>query len=477
MKNSFLLSLVAIGLSLVTCFQSQAVEKKRTFEFLAGAATADVTPKNGVSMDGAISKPGPAKGVHDPLTARAIVMKSGGTTLALAIVDMCMIEKSVYDQAKEIVQEKVGIPHSRVLAAATHSHATPRAIHIGRGPLDDAYHVWLSKQIAAAIIKAHGNLAPATVAHGSFEQPSFIKCRRFLCEPGTVGANPFGETGERIKSVAGPGGKVLRPAGPVDPQFSVLSFRHADGKPLAVLGNFSVHYCGGYAGGLVSADYFGAYAKALENKLNAGEKHPPFVGLMSNGTSGDTGSIQLNLGKAKPWDRINASGRALAEKTLELIAGLPHAAPKQLAAKSANLEFSVRKPSPERLQWAKDLLADRTAKGPHRWSRIYANETLHLADYPDRYALPLQALRIGDIAVAAAPCEIFAETGLAIKAGSPFENTFTIELANGYSGYLPTPQGHEWGGYETWAARSSHLEIGAEPKIRAMLLKLLGLLK
>jgi hypothetical protein len=100
-----------------------------------------------------------------------------------------------------------------------------------------------------------------------------------------------------------------------------------------------------------------------------------------------------------------------------------------------------------------------------------------LADYPDRYALPLQALRIGDIAVAAAPCEIFAETGLAIKAGSTFENTFTIELANGYSGYLPTPQEHEWGGYETWAARSSHLEVGAEPKIRAMLLELLDSLK
>ncbi len=62
MKNSFLLSLLAIGLSLVTCFESQAVEKKRAFEFLAGAATADVTPKNGVSMDGAISKPGPARG-------------------------------------------------------------------------------------------------------------------------------------------------------------------------------------------------------------------------------------------------------------------------------------------------------------------------------------------------------------------------------------------------------------------------------
>ena len=212
--------------------------------------------------------------------------------------------------------------------------------------MDDAYHVWLSKQIAAAIIKAHGNLAPATVAHGSFEQPSFIKCRRFLCEPGTVGANPFGETGERIKSVAGPGGKVLRPAGPVDPQFSVLSFRHADGKPLAVLGNFSVHYCGGYAGGLVSADYFGAYAKALENKLNAGEKHPPFVGLMSNGTSGDTGSIQLNLGKAKPWDRINASGRALAEKTLDSLQGFPMQRPSNLPQSPPTSNSAYASPRP-----------------------------------------------------------------------------------------------------------------------------------
>ena len=183
MKNSFILSVVAIGISLVSCFSEESAEKERAPEFLVGAATADVTPKNGVSMDGAISKPGPAKGVHDPLTARAIVMKSGGTTIALAIVDMCMIEKSVYDKAKEIVQEKVGIPPSRVLAAATHSHATPRAIHIGRGPLDDAYHVWLSKQIAAASIKPHGNLAPATVAHGSRRASirASSTTRRFAC--------------------------------------------------------------------------------------------------------------------------------------------------------------------------------------------------------------------------------------------------------------------------------------------------------
>ena len=68
---------------------------------------------------------------------------------------------------------------------------------------------------------------------------------------------------------------------------------------------------------------------------------------------------------------------------------------------------------------------------------------------------------------------VFAETGLAIKESSPLANTFTMELANGYGGYLPTPEQHAWGGYETWPARSSHLEVEAEPKIRAELGRLL----
>jgi hypothetical protein len=51
--------------------------------------------------------------------------------------------------------------------------------------------------------------------------------------------------------------------------------------------------------------------------------------------------------------------------------------------------------------------------------------------------------------------------------------TFTIQLANGYNAYLPTPEQHELGGYETWRARSSYLEVQAAPKITDTLLKLL----
>jgi hypothetical protein len=48
-------------------------------------------------------------------------------------------------------------------------------------------------------------------------------------------------------------------------------------------------------------------------------------------------------------------------------------------------------------------------------------------------------MRIADLGIAAIPCEVFAEIGLAIKHESPSKQTFTIELANGYNGYLPAP--------------------------------------
>jgi hypothetical protein len=83
-------------------------------------------------------------------------------------------------------------------------------------------------------------------------------------------------------------------------------------------------------------------------------------------------------------------------------------------------------------------------------------------------------MRIGDLGIAAIPCEVFVEIGLEIKAKSPFKPTFAISLANGYNGYLPTPEHHKLGGYETWRARSSYLEVDAAPKIVDTVMELFG---
>ncbi len=103
---------------------------------------------------------------------------------------------------------------------------------------------------------------------------------------------------------------------------------------------------------------------------------------------------------------------------------------------------------------------------------IYARDRL-LNEYPPYVDTIVQAMRIGELGIAASPCETFVETGLAIKERSPFNPTFTIELANDYCGYLPTAEHHKLGGYETWRARSSFLEVDAEAKIREKILELL----
>ena len=61
--------------------------------------------------------------------------------------------------------------------------------------------------------------------------------------------------------------------------------------------------------------------------------------------------------------------------------------------------------------------------------------------------------------------------GLEIKAKSPFRPTMLIELANDYRGYIPTVEGHRNGGYETWRAKSSYLEVQAAPKLVAAALR------
>ena len=85
----------------------------------------------------------------------------------------------------------------------------------------------------------------------------------------------------------------------------------------------------------------------------------------------------------------------------------------------------------------------------------------------------MQALRLGEVGITSIPCEVLCEIGLTLKAQSPLpQATFTIELANGHNGYLPTPRQHTLGGYETWMGTCT-LELLASLKIQKVLLEML----
>ncbi len=143
-----------------------------------------------------------------------------------------------------------------------------------------------------------------------------------------------------------------------------------------------------------------------------------------------------------------------------------------LAMQQRELELAIRKPSPRRLAQAREFLAAEDPQALPPRAQAYAKMAVELDQMPPSESIVLQALRIGDMSITAIPCEVFVEIGLELKRRSPLRPTFTIELANGHNRYLPTPEHHRLGGYETWLG-TNMLETHASEKIVDALLEML----
>lgn len=469
----------AIALLLIGVLVSTAsAQPARVFR--AGAATSNVTPPLGYPIEGVIAQGPPAKHVHDELLARCLVLDDGGTRIAFAIVDTTMIARSVVERARQLVPAAAGLAPSRILIAATHTHSSPRAVPVSGGAHETEYREFLARRIADGIARAANNLATARIGWGAGSKPEYLFNRRWLLKPDARVPNPYGEMTDRVQMNPPPGSPNLAgPAGPVDPQIFVLSVQHADGRPLALLANYGLHYVGGTGPAAISADYFGAFADRIQALLGADRQEPAFVGIMSNGTSGDVNAIDFSqparLATLAPYVRIREVADGVAAEVHRVYRGIRHEAWVSLAMEETDLPLGVRRPTPERLAWAQKVWAGvADPSRPANRREVYARETLEVAKYPATLPMKLQAIRIGSLGIASAPCEVFAATGLQIKERSPLRETFTIELANGHGGYLPTLRDHELGGYETWLARSSYLEVDASEKIRDELLRLLA---
>ena len=447
-----------------------------SLRFRAGAAVSNITLPLGAANGGVIARGGLAKHIHDELHVRCLALDDGRTRIAIVVCDLRMIGREVVDKSKQLILDTIGLAPANVLISATHTHGAPAVIGMHTADSDRWYREFLTIRIADAVRRAITNLAPARIGYTAGSVPEHVNNRRWFVQEKSLPPNPLGGQTDRVRTNPPRASEdLLRPAGPTDPELPIVSVQHADGRPLALLANYSLHYIGGYAPGHVSADYFAIFADRIQQLIGADRLDPPFVAMMSNGTSGDINNIDFRKPRQRDalWTRMCDVAHDVADEAFRVYKQIEYHDRAPLAVCTTQLELGVRRPDAERLKWARDTLKEDTNPGRLTRPEIYASEALELAKFPERVSVALQAMRIGDLGIAAVPCEVFAETGLAIKADSPLHPTFTIELANGYNGYLPTPEQHGLGGYETWPARSSYLEVDAEPKIRAAVLELL----
>lgn len=442
-------------------------------EFRAGAAVVDVTPDQlPVIVNGSMTSRSVSV-INTRLNARAIAFADGKEQLVIVVVDSCMMPRDLLDEAKKLASDATGIPQDRILISATHSHTAASSMGCLGTDADPNYVPFLRAKLVEAVKAAKANLEPAQIGYGVIDAEKFTALRRWIRRPDRVETDPFGNKTVRANMHAGRSWPdVVGESGPEDPDLSLIAVQSREGRPLAVLANFSMHYFGDRD---ISADYFGLFSEGLKERIapKTAEKVAPFVGIMSHGCSGDIYRIDYTKPDA-PENKVNITQftDGLLDLAMQAYKKIEYKSDVSLAMAESRQQMNYRVPDQQRLEWAKRIVAEMGDRLPKTQPEIYAREQVFLHEKQSTEVV-VQAIRIGDIAIASTPNETYALTGLKIKKQSPLEKTMVIELANGGDGYIPPPEQHLLGGYNTWAARSAGLEVTAEPKIAATALNLL----
>ena len=444
-------------------------------EVSVGAAIVDVTPLefpvyvNGGMTSRSISE------VNTPISARAIVIDDGTQRIAIVVVDSCMMPLFLLDDAKALAAKRTKIKADHILISATHTHSAPSSMGALGTPADPNYVPYLREKLAESIATAEANLQPAHVGWGIVNADKFTALRRWIRRPDRVDLDPFGNPTVRanMHSARVPE-NVTGPSGPEDPDLTMISFASPDGKPIAVLANFSMHY---FSDTAISADYFGLFCNDFQTRIKQRQEgeseESDFVAVLSHGCSGDIWRRDYSAGPNGDYDpTIIEYARELLDVAFTAYDGIEYKPVESIGMLEARLPMRYRTPDAQRLEWAQKIVDELDGELPKTRPQIYAREQVILNELQSTEVV-VQGIRIGDIGITTTPNETYALTGLKVKLQSPLMKQMVIELANGGDGYIPPPEQHHLGGYNTWAARSAGLEVTAEPRIAEASLQLM----
>lgn len=140
------------------------------------------------------------EGTHDDLHAKAIVIEGDGGKVALVALDLVGIPRNFVEEARLQIEKETGIPGSRVMISATHSHTGPemggrlKGVDASTEELAQSYYKTLPGKIAESVRLANSGLAIAKIREGVGHEGGVSFIRRYFMTDGTVGWNPGSST-------------------------------------------------------------------------------------------------------------------------------------------------------------------------------------------------------------------------------------------------------------------------------------------
>jgi hypothetical protein len=394
----------------------------------AGAARRRITPPRGIFLIGYGDRAKGNVGVHDDLTATALVLDDGAQHLALVSLDLLAINEFIVDRIR------ARLAPTEVLLCCSHTHSGPIVYADEKSPRRNReYIAALEENIVAAVREAEEDLRPSRLEYACGEAPVGIN-RRERKPDGRIeiGRNPEGPRDRSVQVV------------------SVLA--EEDGSRIATLVNYACH--GTVLGPdnlLVSADWIGFMRQEVEARLGG-------LTLFLQGAAADI-NPDMYWEDAHAFERAAEQGRQVAQAVLDaLTAGsqLLRGTPLRLARTEVWLPTVVRAKTPRpprsyrrpllalaHLPGFMAIFADVLLARRYPWkSRIEAREGF--------WSVPMRinALRLGDLALVTYAAETFTEIGMKVKALSPARHTLFASVTDGCVSYLPTEEAHSEGGYE-----------------------------
>ena len=413
----------------------------------AGAASAELPADDSMVIGGGIG-PGQVKGQEGQLRAVAVVLGREAPDLAIVACDILMVQRDILDAAARTIERDLGIPFDAVLINATHTHHAPSTVTIHGYERDERFCAAVRESVVESV-----RLAAARMRTGTPHE--FLYGRT---TEGTVGQNSRLLLSDGTIFWVGPRGDAVRPTGPFDPDLQVLGFRDGSGALSGALFNHSTHNIGVRSGGKRSPGFYGLAAQDLESELRCPVS---FVA----GAFGSTHNLLL-------------SGEEAARRMAESVRrGLDGARPRSsaiLRARRAELRWRVRQFDEVAEDRQVVEYCTRRMGDPTYTIKVFREMRAKLKPQQGEERTSwVQALRIGDVAIAAVPGEFFTALGLEIKRRSPFSRTFVVGVANDYIGYIPDRAGFEQGGYQVWTGFHSLCEPGTGEKIVELAVELL----
>jgi hypothetical protein len=414
--------------------------------FLAGWSEVDFTPQPGLPLLGQMHQR-IATRARDALCAVALALQLGETSVVLVACDVCILDNAFVARTTRRCSEQTGVPAENILIHATHTHVAPISTGALMEPPLPEFEAVVEGAVLSAVNQAFDVMEPVDVFAGRGHLDQMGWNRRAMYEDGT--SRMYGNSSD-------PG--FIGMEGPRDGDLPVLWTRNKSGDITGILTGFATHPNCMEGECFYSADLPGAVRKHLRQSVGTSAKV-----LYLTGAAGNTApSILDPFDSTQPWRGeagVERSGAYFAEGAARVIARTHDPIEESTLALSTQTISIPLRPWP---QPGEKTYADWPGIDYYRHSaKIWPQRLEECNPFP----VTVHVVRIGDVAICTNPAELFVESGMEIKEGSPARVTFINQLTDGYCGYVPTAKAFSRGGYETWTAPSSQLSPEAGDEI------------